>query len=435
MLILDLAYFVALIVASPWWLAMALVRPGFRAGMLRRFRPPRITIAGSGSIWLHGSSAGEIDLLRPLVAQLENQRDDFDIVISAFAYSGFVQAKKIFPQHHVIYFPAEFSPISRYLFSRLRPLMVVLVESEFWPNFIATAHSCDIPVAVINGKMSEKSCRLHQRTRLVPWALRKVSLFAVQTEAHAERFARLGIDRQRIRVTGNMKYDLSDAGDGSALREELRARHGIEAGQKVWIGGSLHDGEDEAVALVHRRLVDAGHDLRLVIAPRYVADAAEAQSVLARHGLRGVQKSVHANAKLDDANDVLLLDTIGDLKRYYAMADLAYVGGSLTYRGSNKGGHNLMEPAILGVVPLFGPYNFSFAETVSDLLDNGAGVLVRDTDSLAEAMEMLLDNPDHSAKMGVSARNVILGNRGATEKNYSLLLSLLPAAHEAVLTA
>jgi 3-deoxy-D-manno-octulosonic-acid transferase len=423
-LILDLAYLLAYILLSPLWLLMFVFKPAMRAGFVARFIPADPGQVVGDTIWLHGSSAGEMDLLRPLVDRIEERYPDNSIVISAFAISGYAFAKKTFPKHRVIYFPVDFAFVIRRFFRELKPILIVVVESEFWPNFFAVAERSNIPLCVVNGKMSAKSFRSHCRTGLIPWALRKASLFAVQTEDHAERFRGLGIAAASIHVTGNMKYDLSDAGDGSEERRKLRSEYGVSDDMPVWIGGSIHRGEDEALAFAQSQLVGDGYDLQLAIVPRYPADAPAIVDVFEGYGLKAVRKtelSGTGEKVFSDPRSVLVVDTIGDLKRYYAMSDVAYVGGSLHFRGSNKGGHNLMEPAILGIAPLFGPYNFSFQETVGALLDGNAGLLVHDQAEMVTVLRGFLDHPGTAAEMGAKARQVILDNRGATDKNFALL--------------
>ena len=214
MLILDLAYLSVFILSLPLWLLLLIIKPAFRTGLRDRFTPGDAGTEVSKTIWLHGSSAGEIDLLRPLVSRIEEHYPDSDIVVSAFAVSGYAFAKKTFPKHRVIYFPADLAFIIRRFFRVLKPILIVVVESEFWPNFFAASKRANIPLCVLNGKMSAKSYRSHKRTRLIPWALRKASLFAVQTDDHAARIRGLGVAAEAIHVTGNMKYDLSDTTDG-----------------------------------------------------------------------------------------------------------------------------------------------------------------------------------------------------------------------------
>lgn len=424
MLLLDLAYLLVFLLTAPLWLLLLILKPAFRSGLSQRFRLRDIDRPLHDTIWLHGSSAGEIDLLRPLVTQIEEHHPDRSIVVSAFAISGYTYAKKTFPGHLVIYFPVDLAFVIRRFMRALRPGLIVIVESELWPNFFAVAEKQRVPLCVINGKMSEKSHRSHQKTGLIARALRKVSLLAVQTEEHAARFRELGVETSRIHVTGNMKYDLSDDTSGGEERARIRVQYGIANDQPVWIGGSIHRGEDEALASAQSRLLKNDYRPQLVIVPRYPAEAPAIVATFEAHGLQAIRKtemSDDGKALFQHPERVLIVDTIGDLKRYYAMSDVAYVGGSLHFRGSNKGGHNLMEPAILGVAPMCGPYNFSFRETVNALQDGDACLLVHDQDEIFAAIKMLLDNPGSAAATGRKARQVILDNRGATQRNFALL--------------
>ncbi len=432
MFLLDIFYLLVLILLSPWWLLMLTTKPAFRAGIAARFTLRNADIPLPESVWLHGSSAGEIDLLRPLVSKIEQRSAGCNIVVSAFAMSGYAAAKKAFPQHCVIYFPADFSPVIKRFLKTIRPVLIVLVESEIWPNFIATVTKRGIPVCILNGRMSQKSFQAHRRTRLIPWALKKISLFAVQTDDDASRFLELGVSEKRLSITGNMKYDLqdrSDPQDWQRARRTLRELYGIDEDMPVFIGGSIHRGEDLALAWAYHRLVRDGYRLRLIIVPRYPAESLAVGRVLEQHGLVARCKTGLSGDEGDVLGDplrVLIVDTIGELKKFYAMSDIAYVGGSLLYRGSNKGGHNLMEPAILGLTVMFGPCNYSFRDTVRDLLESRAGLLVHDRGEIHSSLKGLLDDPVFAADMGDKARQVILNNRGATDKNFALLEKYMP---------
>ncbi len=432
--LLDVLYILTAVLLAPWWLVMLAVRPSFRAGFFQRFGFLGDAAPSRRSVWLHGSSAGEVDLLKPLVHELEANHPGLDIVISAFAISGYTAARKAFGRHRVVYAPVDLSPVLRRFVRLFNPVLVVLVESEFWPNLIAHLHRAGTPVSVVNGKMSQKSFRFHRRTRLVPRALRKVDVFAVQADEHANRLRELGVAGDAIRVTGNMKYDLADAGDVATRRRELRERYGFAGDRPVLLGGSVHEGEYEALAAAFSRLLGEGYALRLILVPRYVAEAQQVLRALSEAGLEGVLKTGldDAAAMPDDPRRVLVVDTMGELKAFYALSDVAYVGGSLHYRGSNRGGHNLMEPAILGVVPMFGPHNYSFRETVRDLREAGAGLLVHNVDEICENLRRLLDEPGSAATLGQRARQVILTNRGATSQVYALLSHFLtPSRDEA----
>ncbi|MDH4107174.1 MAG: 3-deoxy-D-manno-octulosonic acid transferase [Gammaproteobacteria bacterium] len=418
----DLLFLLLFLGLLPMWLAALLLRPNLRSAVLARLRSPGLGPPLDRSVWLHGSSAGEVDLLRPLVATIEREHPGVPIVVSAFAISGYAAALKAFSRHRVVFLPPEFSPLIRRALKRFRPRLLLLVESELWPNLILSAAGRGVPVCLLNAKMSEKSYRLHRRLGLVSPALCKLTLVAAQTDEHAARFRGLGVPDSAIHVTGNMKYDLASADDPAALRTALRHRYRIDDATAVIIGGSLHAGEDAALAWAAGSLAADGHRFRLVIVPRYPAEAERMRAALANCGIDSVRKSAldDGSARLP-ADAALVVDSMGELKQFYAMSDIAFVGGSLLYRGSNKGGHNLMEPGILGVAVLFGPHNFSFKETVHDLLEDSAGIMVRDREELYRALGSLLAEPGSARALGDRARQLILARRGATDRNHALI--------------
>lgn len=425
--LLDLFYLLGLLLAFPW-----VVSRLARSGGLEHM-PARLGIgigpAVEDTIWLHGSSAGEVSLLRPLVARLERDSPETRLIISTYTVTGLEAARKSYPHHRVILFPLDLSLVVRRFLRRFDPQLVVIVESEFWPNFLLAAQRRGIPVAVLNGKMSEKSYRAYRRTGIVPHVLRTVRLMAVQSAEHAERMRRLGVPHERIHVTGNMKYDLARAAADDAERGALRERLGYSLQDIVVIGGSLHPGEDKALLDAFAALPPAS-GAALIIVPRYPSDAPGVAQRVEASGVRAVLKTRvdRGDAPSPGADGVLVVDTVGELGRLYGAADIAFVGGSLFYRGSNKGGHNLMEPAILGVPVVFGPYNFSFKETVEDLLAADAAVLVRDAAELAQALVSLVADERRRRSLGQRGRQVMLHGQGATQRNYALLSRVLEGA-------
>jgi 3-deoxy-D-manno-octulosonic-acid transferase len=316
--------------------------------------------------------------------------------------------------------------IARFM-KRFNPQLLVVAESEFWPNLIGVATARGVPAMLVNGKMSAKSFRVHQRTRLIPRALRKFAVLAMQTAEHAQRLAALGVASDRLHVTGNMKYDLAPPSVGADQGRKLRGSLGYGADDIVIIGGSLHDQEDEALLEAYVAARAAEPAAALVIVPRYPADADTVEQRIEERGLEVARKTAvdSGAAAPPGRNGVLLVDTVGELGRLYGIADLAFVGGSLFFRGANKGGHNLMEPAILGVPVLFGPYNFSFKETVDDLLAADAGTLVHDAAELRERVVALAGDPAARSALGQRAQRVVEQGRGATARNYALLCELL----------
>ena len=422
-LLLDFVYLVACILLSPW-LVYRLCTAGRHDFALRfgvGLRDPL-----PSSIWLHGSSAGEVSVLRPLVARLERDHPETPLVISAFTATGLATARKLYARHRVVPLPVDLSfVVARYL-RYFNPRLLVVAESEFWPNLIGVAHARGVPVALVNGKMSAKSFRMHARTRLGSRVLASFTVLTVQTEEHAQRFQALGVDRARLHVTGNMKYDLAQPAGGATSGPKLRAALGYTNDDVVVIGGSLHDGEDEALLDSYAAARARSADTALIIVPRYPTDAEVVERRAAERGFKVTRKTAidAGNAEAPGRRGVLVIDTVGELSRMYAAADLAFVGGSLFFRGANKGGHNLMEPAILGVPVLFGPYNFSFKETVDDLLAADAGKLVRDASELERVVVELVADRDARRALGLRGQRVIEAGRGATERNYALLEGL-----------
>jgi len=423
-LLLDCAYLLACVLASPWILYRLLLAPGRRDFAMRfalGLPAPR-----ERSIWLHASSVGEVALLKPLVALLERGEPGTPLVISAFTSTGLATARKLYTRHTVVPLPFDLSFVVRRALERFDPKLVIIAESELWPNFIRLSHERGAGVALVNGKMSAKSQRAHARRGVIPRVLADVDLFAVQTEEHAARFRSLGVPTERVRITGNMKYDLTRAPEAAAQRADLRRALGYADADVVIIGGSLHEREDEALLDAFAAARAANERAALIIVPRYPADAAAVVQHTAARGQRAVLKSAldAGRATAPGREGVLIVDTLGELGRLYAASDVAFVGGSLFYRAANKGGHNLMEPAILAVPVLFGPYNFSFKETVEDLLAANAGVMIRDAHELGRSLAALAADGAARRDLGARAQRVVRAGQGASARNYELLCAL-----------
>ena len=287
-LILDFGYLLGVLAAMPWFLYRITVRGDWRS-IPRRLgfgQPP----PARGSIWLHGSSAGEISLLRPLIRRLSADYPAAPIVISAYSSTGFAAARKNYPDARIIYFPLDLSFVVRRFLRRYDPRLVVIVESDFWPNFLRAAHARAVPVTVINGKMSDRSCRIHARTRLVPRLLRRMPLDCrTEVTRTLQDTFELGVPAQRVAVTGNMKYDLT-VSDEAPLDESRRALN-YRSDDVVIIGGSLRDGENRVMAECYRSLSRGHPRLGLILVPRYPTEVPRIQSDLEAKAMKVVRKS------------------------------------------------------------------------------------------------------------------------------------------------
>jgi len=368
-------------------------------------------------------------LMRPLISRLEDRSPHLSLVISSFTPTGKLAAEKAYGSHRVIYLPLDLSFIIRRFLKRLRPRAIILVEAEFWPNLILTASRYHVPVILLNGKLSERSYRIYKNSRLLVPILKKISLFAVQNDEYASRFRQLGIPAERIKITGNMKYDLTDLTEMTVDTTGLKQELGYPSESRILIGGSIHPGEEEALIYAFNRLKGEGYDLRLILVPRYLESVPQIESIITDYGFIPVRKSLRDKGQqisLQDPSKILVVDTIGELKTMYGIADIAYVGGSLFYRGPNKGGHNMMEPAILKKAVIFGPYNFTFKDTVEELLNNRAALEVSDREAIYEEVKGLLLNPQRLRELGERAYQVAKKNLGATQRNLDLLTPYLP---------
>ncbi len=307
-------------------------------------------------------------------------------MISTFTSTGLATARKLYPQHTVVPLPFDLSFVVRRALERFDPRLVIIAESELWPNFIRLAHEHRR-----SGRDRERQDVGEVGARTRAPRIDRARARRRRPLRRADRGARRALLLARraggaSSVTGNMKYDLTRAPEAAAQRAELRRALGYADGDVVIIGGSLHEREDEALLDAFAAARAANERAALIIVPRYPADAAAVEQHAAARGHRAILKSAldAGRASAPGRDGVLIVDTLGELGRLYAASDVAFVGGSLFYRAANKGGHNLMEPAILAVPVLFGPYNFSFKETVEDLLAANAGVMIRDARELAQ---------------------------------------------------
>lgn len=426
--VLDFLYALGLLIVSPW-LIYTVTRGGTWKSVPARFGLDVPAVEPRG-IWLHGSSVGEVGLLAPLVRMLEREYPAAPILITSFTDTGVAAARARYPNHCTAPLPFDFSFIARRFLRCVDPRLLVIVESDFWPNLMSQAARQGVPVAVLNAKISARSFGVHRRTGIVPRLLQDVDVVAAQTDEHAERFVALGVKASKVFVTGNMKYDLAEDVQAGDARAAVRVQLSVPESCTVIIGASLHLPEDEAVFDSFVALRAKFPRIALVVVPRYPDEGALMAEHARARGLPAILKSaIDAGAARASALDaVLIADTLGELRSLYEAADIAFVGGSLYFRGANKGGHNLMEPAALGIPVLFGPYNFSFKETVADLLAAEAGVMVASAAELERELARFLTSPDLCKAFGGRARDVILRNKGATARSLGLIAPLLDGA-------
>lgn len=420
--IMNLLYLGVIGLISPWLVYKAATTGKYRRGFVAKwFGPAPLSPAPSGSVvWFHGVSVGEIHLLKNVVAAFRGRHPDIRVVVSTTTDTGYDEACKNFPDLTVIWWPFDFSwSVSRAL-DRIRPSLVVLGESELWPNFLRAADARGIPVAVINARMSPRSCGRFERFSFLTRGLfRRVRLFAAQTPEYAERYRRLGAEN--VVVTGSVKYDgaLGDRHHPRVLALAALFRTDPR-NAPVIVAGSTQSPEEEVCLAIVRKARERNPGVRLILVPRQKDRFDDVARLLTQSGLPFVRRSELTGPT---ESPIVLVDTIGELGAIWGLADVAFVGGSLDGR---RGGQNMIEPAAYGAAVVFGPCTWNFKETVARLLEHRAAIEALDARELENVVLRLLDNAAERDHLGVAAREFVRSQHGATERTLAALDDLLP---------
>lgn len=375
---------------------------------------------GSLPIWIHAVSVGEALVVAPLVQQLQNVLPRSAIYVSTTTPTGQAAALKTYGDRvTVFYSPFDLPGAVRRVLRHIRPRLLIIAETELWPNLIHQAHSRQVPVAIVNGRISDRAWPRYRRFRalLAPF-LGQLSAVQAQSSLDAKRFALLGAEHVRVRVSGNMKFDtLKQIVPDGSLATLIRQSMGDGP---VWICGSTMPGEEQAVGEAFRRLLDRFPDLRLIVAPRHPERFGEAESCLRALGFR-TQRRTALDGSHPETCEALVLDTIGELAGLYAMSSVVFVGGTL----SGTGGHNILEPAAAGVPVLVGPSMENFREIHTLFTSRGAVRTLSGAHELEATVTQLLTQPGMATDQVQAALTLISENVGATNRNLEILLSLI----------
>ena len=410
----DLAWLVAIGAVGPllWWRARR--DPAVRAFV--RERLVRSAIAdgdGRRVVLVHAVSVGEVKGVRSLVDRIERERPDLEVVLSTTTSTGAAVARTTFPGRRVVRFPADLSSVVRRFFDTLRPVAIVLVELEVWPNFQREANRRGVPIAVVNGRITERSFGRYRLFRRLFPQFDRVSLYCVQNEVYAQRFAELDVDPGRVVVTGNVKIDGLPVGPpnpGEELERLLRAPDG----RPMVVAGSTHDPEERLCLEGWRAHAPSA---QLVVVPRHPDRTPQIVEAFAAAGAPPqLLTGVRAGEALDPGRP-LVVDTIGELEAIFGLARAVFVGGSLV----EHGGHNVLEPAAQGIPVVTGPHTVNFRQEVALLLEAGAAVQVDDADAAWRELAALLADPERGARMGAAGQAAIASQGGATELTWRAL--------------
>ena len=421
--LLDGLYLFLFVASFP----LLILKRKHRLGLRTRFTGAAPSV--NRCVWFHGVSVGEIHLLRGVVGAFRQRYPGRTCVVSATTQTGFDEARKWFADCPVIRWPLDFSWAVERALNAVRPELIVLAESELWPNFLLAARRRRIPVVAINVRMSPRSARRYERFRsLARHWLGMVSHFAVQTPEYAERLRNLGVPGHRISVSGSVKYDGVRTDRANTLTKALRELFNISENDLVWVAGSTQAPEEEIVRSIFQRLRLDFPSLRLILVPRQRERFDPVARELAQAGVSFVRRSEMTGPVTDRAS-VILVDTFGELGALWGLADVAFVGGSLD---GQRGGQNMIEPAAFGAGVIFGPHVWNFRDSVQRLLDARSAIQVRDAAELETAGRRLLGDEMERRRLGDAARELVLQQQGATQRTFQILDQFIQSRSAAV---
>lgn len=416
------------LLAAPWFAVQVLRKEKYRAGIAQRLgRYPQglaDSLRGARRVWVHAVSVGEVLAAAPLVKALAKSLPGRRVVLSTVTLTGQrVAREKMGADATVIYFPLDLRFAVRRALDLVSPDLIAIVETELWPNFIAEAARRGIPLAIVNGRISDRSFRGYRRLRvMLRRILPSVTRFSMQTALDAERIRALGAPPAKVSVGGNMKFDcgLSPAGEGET--RAARTALGLREDAPVVVAGSTHRGEEEVLMEAFDAARRTLPGTSFVIVPRHPERGDEIKELCETRGARCVLRSHTPAGKRVPEGSILIADTIGELVRIYRAATVVFVGKSLV----DGGGQNIIEPASMGKPVIFGPSMHNFREAAELLLTNRGAIQVADARGLVEAITSLLGDPRAREELGRRAGEAMAGNCGATARNLDLLLGLMP---------
>jgi 3-deoxy-D-manno-octulosonic-acid transferase len=376
--------------------------------------------APATQIWIHAVSVGEVQAAEPLIRRLIEHDPPLSVMVTTTTPTGAERLRERFSDsvaHR--YTPYDLPGILDRFLSRTTPMLLIVMETEIWPNTLAACAKRGIPVILANARLSERSAQGYRRfARLTRGALQGFDLIAAQSEPDAGRFVALGADPERVQVTGSIKFDLRQPASLVDRAEAMRRFWGCQ--RPVWVAASTHEGEDEPLLTAHRRIRATLSDALLVLVPRHPERFDRVAELVTREGLTLARRSRQEPCTPSTA--VFLGDTMGELPVFLAAADAAFIGGSLV----QTGGHNLLEAAAAGVPVAIGPHHFNFAAITELLCAEGGAVEIADADALARLMTSWLSDATERARIGENGRRVVEANRGALDRLMTAIEGRLP---------
>lgn len=416
-LLVNLAYLAALCVAAPWLICQSLTTGKYRSGWPAKLFGAIPQRAGdTPCVWVHAVSVGEVALADVLLQRLTQRWPQLEIVVSTTSKTGYELARQRFPNHRVTYAPLDFSWAVRRVFDRLRPDLVLLIELEMWPNLIWTAKRRNVPVAIVNGRLSQSSHRGYRRLgQLIASVLRCFTFIGAANMEYAQRFVDLGALAGRVFTTGSIKFDGAEWRRENQRTVSLANLAGLSGDEIVFVAGSTQEPEEMMALATFQALCDRFPKLHLFLVPRHPERFEHVAKQLDESGVKWQLRS-QLEGSMSDAR-VLLVDTVGELAGWWGLADVAFVGGSM----GTRGGQNMIEPAAYGAAVCFGPNTHNFKEVTQRMMAREAAGVVDSGPEMTSFVERCLVDPDWAAAMGQRAAALVAENRGALNKTIDLL--------------
>lgn len=425
---------VAAVVLSPllavWLLMVPKTRAGFWEKLGKRsptFESRLAALPESNRIWLHAVSVGELNAARPLIRALKAK--GYPLIISTTTATGNALAHKTYPELPIFYFPFDFPWVIEATLHRLNPAVLVILETEIWPNLLHRASQNRVPVLLVNGRLSSRSFTGYHRFKwFFGWVLTQYTALLMQSAADAQRIRQLGVDEAKVSAPGNLKFDLMPV-DSTDQQAQLAALFQFPAKAPVLVFASTHKGEDEIFIRMFDALRLDFPDLRAVLAPRHPERVLQVVTMLNAHGAHFTQRSqLRPEAPNHPETPVILLDTIGELNAVFALATVACMGGTFV----EWGGHNPLEPINAGIPVVFGPSMENFEDVAHRVLEAHAGFQVQSAHDAEQQIRELLTRPEYYTHIVRNGQRLMAENRGVTQTLVSHIEACLTQASEPV---
>lgn len=428
--LLNVIYLILLTASAPW-LFWRRYRAGKKIGGLWQKLTgnvaSRVALAPGAPaqrLWLHAVSVGEVILLQPIIKQLQLHYPHTELTLSVTTATGREVAEKTYPTLNIIWFPFDLSWAVRNALSQIQPNLIILAELELWPNFITAAKNQNIPIVVVNGRISQRSFRGYNRLRwLTRRLLSKIDCFAVQQQDYADRLKQLGMPEDRIVVTGSVKFDGVTVDRHDSTVQKLRTLFGITEEHLVWVVGSTQSPEEAWALDIYLETKKHHRNLILILVPRHQERFNEVAELINSSRIPFHRRSqlTQDSALRTQHTGLILADSLGELRAIWGLADVGFVGGSF----NDRGGQNMIEPAAYGVAVTFGPNTWNFKQVVNSLLEQQAAIEVNSKDEWQSVTKQLLADEKQRRSLGERARQFVASQQGATKRTMELLDPLL----------